>query len=148
MSINPINNHIYITSKPPQWVAAPNRPYFVASLNAGLSWQAIRYLDTAGYLTGNIIPQPMAANTCNALGEFLAVYPTYVPSQNVLPGFLLAKSVNDGASFNYKNVYFSTATGNDSLAKLGYRIIVNPANHNHIIFNSHCSSSVISNSIF
>ncbi len=134
MSINPINNHIYITSKPPQWVSAPNRPYFIASLDAGLSWQAIRYLDTTGYLTGSLIPQPMAANTCNTSGEFLAVYPTYVPTQNVLPGFLLAKSMNDGASFNYKNVYFSTATGNDSLAKLGYRIIANPANPNHIVF--------------
>ena len=134
MSINPINNHIYITSKPPQTVTMPNRPYFIASNNGGISWQPIRYLDTTGYLTGNLIAQPMATNTVSIDGKIQAVYPTYVSTQNVLPGFLLAQSINDGASFTYKNVFFSTITGSDTLAKLGYKILADPSNANHLVF--------------
>ena len=134
MSINPINNHLYITSKPPQWVSAPNRAYFVASTDAGASWQAVRYIDSTGYLIGNLIAQPMATNTVSSTGELFVIYPSYVSSQNVLPGFILAKSMNDGASFTYQGVYYSTTTGSDSLAKLGYKLLADPSNSNHIAF--------------
>jgi hypothetical protein len=134
MSINPINNHIYITSKPPTWVSAPNRAYFVASTDAGTSWQAVRYIDTTGYLIGNLIAQPMATNTVSSTGEILVIYPSYVASQNILPGFILARSTNDGASFTYQGVYYSNTSGSDTLAKLGYKLIADPSNSNHIVF--------------
>lgn len=134
MSIDKINNHLYITSKPPSWVAAPNRPYFVASTDAGSSWQTIRYLDTLGFLTGNFIAAPMATNAVSSDGVFYAVYPSYVPSQNVLPGYLLAKSTSDGATFSYSPVLYTSVTGSDTLAKLGYKLLSDPSNPDHLVF--------------
>ena len=52
---------LYLTTKPPPWIPAPNRPYLKTSSDSGLTWSAYRYIDTTGYLVGYYIKQPMAA---------------------------------------------------------------------------------------
>lgn len=135
MSINPVNNQIYITSKPAPWIPAPNRPYFVNSLDGGQTWQSQKYLDTTGFLTGNLIQAPMAALTTSSNGTLHCLYPTYVPSQNILPGFIHASSTNGGQSFNYNGAFYLNPTpSSDTLPKKGYNLISNPSNPNHLVF--------------
>ena len=130
----PNNGHQYVTTKPAPWIPAPNRAYFMHSTNNGASFLPWRYLDTTNYLIGNFIAAPMAANTVAANGTLHCMYPSYVVSQNLLPGFIDAVSTNGGASFQYHPAIFSSLTANDTLAKLGYRLISNPANAQHVAF--------------
>jgi len=127
-------NKLYITTKPPSWVLPPNRAYFIGSSNGGVTWNQWRYLDTANFLIGGSISAPMAAPAI-AGNTVIAIYPSYVPSQNILPQFILAKSTNGGGTFTYKTVFASlpSAASNDS-AKSAYKLLINPANTNHYVF--------------
>ncbi len=109
----------------------PNRPYFISSSNGGITWSFWRYLDTTNYLAGNSIASPMAAPAISG-NTILAIYPSYVSSQNILPQFILASSSNGGGTFNYKTVITITTTSvaNDS-SKAGYQLLVNPLNSSH-----------------
>lgn len=134
LTINPLNNHFYITTKPAPWVSPPNRPYLITSPDGGATWQPWRYIDTSGYLTGNFIAAPMAAPATATDGSFHCIYPSWVFSQNPLPGFIHAKSINDGVSFSYHGVLYSAVTNSDTLAKAGYRLVADPANADHLAF--------------
>jgi len=125
-------NNLVVTSLPPSWVSAPNRPYFSGSNNGGLTWKPWRYIDTIGFLVGSLIAQPMPFPAVSGNTVHI-VYPSYVPSQNILPQFILASSVNWGNSFTYKSIYAAntSAAQNDS-AKSAYKLFSNPANPNHI----------------
>lgn len=134
LSINPINNAMAITSKPPQGVSMPNRAYLAVSRDTNKTW-TWRYVDTVGALIGNQIAAPLATNTFSNNGNLHIIYPSYVPTQNFLPRYIHAVSSNDGASFTYKTALARTVGKNDSLAKVGYTMISNPANPNHLVFN-------------
>jgi Secretion system C-terminal sorting domain len=142
LSINPLNDHFYVTSKPPSWVPAPNRSYFVSSADEGLTWNHWKYTDTTGFLIGNAIQAPMAVTTATVDGKLHMMYPSYVPAQNPLPGFLHASSTDDGVTFHYNGAYYGTGGVPDTLAKLGYRLFSDPSNANHLGFiNAHQESS-------
>lgn len=134
ISVSSNGNNLYLTTKPPSWVTAPNRPYFVASTNGGATWQPWRYVDSTGYLVGALIPAPFAPNTVSANNKFHSMYPSYVPSQNILPQFILASSSTAGAAMTHKNVYASNNLANNDSAKLAYQLIADPTNSNHLAF--------------
>ena len=127
-------NNLYITTKPAPWILAPNRPYFISSNNGGATWNPWRYLDTTNYLVGTLIAAPMAAPAITG-NTVLAIYPSYVSSQNIFPQFIIASSTNGGGTFNYKTVATSTnnTAVNDS-SKAGYILLVNPINTSHYVF--------------
>lgn len=131
--VNGTGDKLYLTSKPAPWIAAPNRPYFVSSVDGGATWQSWRYLDTTNYLVGNIIAAPMPA-PCGYGNTFHAMYPSYVTSQNVYPQYILASTTNSGSHFTY-HTFTNTQTpaANDS-AKLAYRLIQDPTDSNHLVF--------------
>ncbi len=133
IAINKQGDKLYLTTKPAPWIAAPNRPYYTCSVDSGKTWKAWRYIDTTGYLVGNAIQAPMAAPI--AIGtHFYAAYPSYVTAQNVYPQYILASSNNNGNSFTYKQI-LSGNTGNiNDSAKLAYKLLVNPADSNHLVF--------------
>jgi hypothetical protein len=132
-TINPANNHFYITSKPAIGIPPPNRPYFVSSVNEGVTWSPWRYIDSTGFFVGPYIEQPMAAPVTSSDGKFHCIYPTWETSQNLLPGFIHAVSSNDGVSFNYYPVGYSSSAPVDTLAKAGYRFSADPTNPNHLV---------------
>lgn len=127
---------LYITSKPPQWVAPPNRNYFKASSDSGHTWSAIGNLDGGTHLIGNAIAQPMATPAVTVGGKFCAAYPSYVASQNILPAFYLAQSRDKGQTFSYSTMLTTPPAANDSNYKNGYLLIANPADSNQLIFVS------------
>jgi len=134
LRINPINNHFYITTKPAPWIPAPNRPYFIASLDGGLNWQPWKYLDAPGFLSGNFIEGPMAAFDVGSDGIFHTFYPTYVFSQNILPGFIHASSANSGETFSYNGGFYAASNGGEPSAKSGYTLRINPTDPQHLAF--------------
>ena len=130
------NGNIYITSMPPKAfgpLLPPYRTYFAVSKNSGNSF-TWRYLDSTNWLAGNIIAQPMPTNCVSSNGVFYGIYPSYMPSQSILPRYILASSSNGGNSFLYHTVFSSTRAVKDSLAKKGYLIRSNPSDSNHLAF--------------
>jgi Secretion system C-terminal sorting domain len=133
LSMNKTGDQLFITTKPAPTVLPPNRPYFMASIDSGLTWKPWRYLDTTGYLVGNTIVQPMAAPTAYS-NKFYAVYPSYLASQYVYAQYILATSANAGNSFTYHRVIGGVGTATNDSAKLGYKLIEDPSDTNHLAF--------------
>ena len=133
--INPVTNHFYVTSKPAPWIPSPNRPYFRTSADAGVTWAPWRYIDTTDFLVGNLITAPMAAPAAGNDGVFHCIYPSYLSTQNVLPGFIHVSSVNDGAAFVYRGKYLNTGGNTDTLPKMGYHLAIDPSDPQKMVFN-------------
>lgn len=132
---NTINSGtLYITTKPAPWIAPPNRNYFKASVDSGHTWTSIANVDGGTHLVGNLIAAPMATPATTANGNFCAIYPSYVTSQNPLPAYYFAKSNNQGVSFNYTTVYAAIPAANDTNLKNGYLLLANPVDSNKLIF--------------
>jgi len=125
---------IYITSKPAYWIPPPNRNYYTVSTDSGHTWSAIANVDGGNYLVGNIIAQPMAAPVTTINGNFCAVYPSYLSSQNINAAFYLATSKNKGQSLSYTTVYTGTATPVDTNLKSGYRLAACATDSNKLAF--------------
>jgi len=133
----PQNGNIYITTMSPKAfgpVFPPYHPYVTISTDGGESFEPWQYLDTAGWLSGNIISQPMPSNVVSADGTFHAVYPSFVLTQSLLPKYFIASSTDGGGSFDYHEVHATSETLQDSLAKTGYLLRANPADDNHLAF--------------
>jgi len=130
----PYSGHMYVTTKPAPWISPPNRPYFIRSADNGLSWDSWRYLDTLNWMTGPFIAGPMAAPETGPDGRFFAVYPSWELTQSLLPRFIIARSSDGGASFDYHEVGSGAAGVSDTLSKKGYRLIADPANPSHLVF--------------
>jgi hypothetical protein len=126
--------NLYVTTKPPSWVPAPNRPYFLKSTDGGSTWSHFRYVDTTGYLVGNYIQAPMAMSAVSSNGVLHIIYPSWNISQNLLPGFYIATSEDAGNTFTHKPVAFMNTSGTDSLAKAGYCLFSDPSDPNHLAF--------------
>jgi Secretion system C-terminal sorting domain len=135
-SLQNSNGTLYITTKPPSTVVMPNRAYLKKSSNQGLAWSNFRYVDTTGYLIGNFIAEPMAVPATTADGALCVAYPSYVALQSVFPKMLLAKSYNQGQSFQYYDMIVNTTplVASDSSYKRGYHLATNPQNANQMAF--------------
>ena len=128
------NGRMYVTSKPAPWIAPPNRPYFIRSIDAGQSWESWRYLDTLNWMVGPYIAGPMAAPETGSNGMFYSIYPSWETTQSLFPRFILASSANGGASFDYHPVVIGAAGVTDTLSKKGYRLVADPVNPTHLAF--------------
>tara|TARA_Y100000589_G_scaffold321098_1_gene351950 strand:+ start:179488 stop:181038 length:1551 start_codon:yes stop_codon:yes gene_type:complete len=135
ISIDTLSGNLFVTTMNAKGALPDYHPYFFVSTDDNASWSSFRTLDTTGWLSGNLIPQPMPTNCVSSAGVFYAAYPSYVSSQNILPQFILAQSATGGSSFNYSTLYASANSGvGDSLAKSGYLLRCNPADANHLAF--------------
>ncbi len=128
------SGRMYVTTKPAPWVLPPNRPYFIRSKDSGQSWEGWRYIDTLNWMAGPYIAGPMAAPETGSNGMFYAIYPSYDPSQSLLPRFIIARSADGGSSFNYHQVISGAAGVTDTLAKKGYRLVADPTDESHLAF--------------
>jgi hypothetical protein len=124
---------MYVTTKPAPWILPPNRPYFTKSVDGGLTWSPWRYIDSTGWLVGNVIPQPMAAPAVDANGQFHCVYASFLLSQSIYPRYIIASLKPGTNSFTYNKVYdFTTGSLSvDTDAKLGQHLVSDPINGNH-----------------
>ena len=128
------SNQMYITSKPPTWVGGFNRPYLFTSTDNGKTWSKFKYIDSSFGGYKNTIAQPMAAPAVDKSGRFCAVYPYYNTSYSVYPSYNLISSNDGGKTLKYNQIYQPKTGAKSSLPKLGYRLIANPTDKNHLIF--------------
>ncbi|GAP43041.1 protein containing Por secretion system C-terminal sorting domain [Lentimicrobium saccharophilum] len=131
------SGNIYITTMNASPAGAPPyHPYFTRSVDQGQSFQAWRYADTTGWLSGPFIAKPMPTPATSSTGIFHCIYPSLVFSQNLLPQFILASSADAGISFTHRSVIAapSTIAVSDTSAKKGYLLRVNPSDPLHLAF--------------
>lgn len=127
---------IYITTKPAPFIPIPNRNYFVVSNDNGESFSDWKHIDAPGWLIGGFIQAPMATPAVAVDGTFHCVYPAWEITENLLPRFIHASSDNAGINFNYHEMIESTGEDliTDTLPKLGYLLITDPSNAEHLAF--------------
>ncbi len=130
------DGNIYVTTKPAPWIPFPNRNYFIASTDGGASFNPWRNIDTMGWRIGSFIQAPMASPAVSKNGIFYSIYPAWELTENILPRFILASSENAGGTFNYTEVFESPPAdlNKDTSAKLGYHLIPDPSDVNHLAF--------------
>ena len=131
------DGNIYVTTMNPNVfgpVPPPFNPYFTRSTNGATSFDAWRYLDTANWQAGSIIPQPMATPCVSADGTFHAIYPSLVFTQSPPGQYIVASSTSAGNTFNYHTALPITTANTDTLPKKGYHLISDPADANHLLF--------------
>ncbi len=131
ISINKTDNSIYIVTLPIAENPIPNRPYVSICNdfdNSNFSW---KYLDGNNYETGNLISRPMA-HIISAENITCAIYPSYLPSEYPYPRYILAYKTTQDSSFSYSPICSLSNPPNDSLAKLGATILINPQNSDQI----------------
>ncbi|HNE45907.1 MAG TPA: T9SS type A sorting domain-containing protein [Chitinophagales bacterium] len=126
----------YVTTKPAPWIPFPNRNYLTVSKNGGLSFEDWRYIDTTGWQIGDFIQAPMAAPAVGPDGTLHCVYPAWEPTENLLPRFIHASSVNGGDGFSYYEMLesFGGDLNADTSAKTGYQLLVDPTDPHHLVF--------------
>ncbi|MEN9640576.1 MAG: hypothetical protein RLZZ262_2445 [Bacteroidota bacterium] len=129
MSAN--GQYVYLTTMPPSFVPAPNRPYLFQSNDGGSTWSNFEYVDGPGGLVGSLVGRPMAAP---AMGENYAytLYPSYVFSQNPLPTMLLSRQAIGSDQREYFTALAANSTSEPGSAKMGYKLLVDPSDENHI----------------
>ncbi|GER59334.1 T9SS type A sorting domain-containing protein [Patiriisocius marinus] len=133
-SSGPNSGTIYITTMNVSGAAPSYHPYVSISNDGGttFNWQE---LDAPNWLSGDLISRPMPTPSVTSAGEFLAVYPSYVPSQNLLPQFVLVSSSDAGTTLNHNMVFAEVVdSSNDPLPKKGYLLRSNPSNPNNSVF--------------
>jgi hypothetical protein len=123
---------LYITSKPAPFIPPPNRNYYKVSTDSGHTWTALANVDGGNYLVGSLIQAPMAAPATTVNGNFCAVYPSYVASQNIYPAFYLATSNNKGQTLAYSTVIVYPPQTLDSNLKSGYKLAADPIDSNNM----------------
>ncbi|MGB0934008.1 MAG: T9SS type A sorting domain-containing protein [Lishizhenia sp.] len=132
-----LDGTIYITTinaNQPTIVSPPYHPYLIVSHDNGNSVQAPRFLDTTGYLAGNIISQPISIPTIDGNGVFKAIYPSYETSQSFLGEYYMASSNDGGVSITHSNPFSVTSGNGTTEAKTGRTLITNPTNGNHFVY--------------
>ena len=130
----PTQGYIYVTTMNAKGASSPFNPYLSRSTDGGISWDAWRYIDTTGWLSGSFISQPMPTADVSANGTLHCVYPSWVLTQQLLPQFILASLDSETDDFTYHSVYATDKNASDELSKKGYLIRANPADENHLVF--------------
>ena len=129
--LSPNDQWVYLTTMPPSFAEAPNRPYLFQSNDGGDSWSNFEYLDGVGGLVGNLIPRPMAAPAMSDNYAF-SMYPSYVFGQNPLPTMILSRQAIGSNTREYFEALVTSVTSDPGQAKMGYKLLVDPSNEAHL----------------
>jgi hypothetical protein len=133
----PNSGSIYVTNvnaNQPTIVVPPYHPYLSVSTDGGQSFHSST-LDATGFLAGSSISQPMASPVVTADGRFTALYPSYLPSQSLLPRLIRAQSNNQGQTMTFDVAYQGQGFGTtNNLVKSGPLLIAHPNNANQLSY--------------
>jgi hypothetical protein len=137
IAVDPLTGSVVITSisaNQPTLVQAPYHPYMAISSDQGQSF-SLSELDAAPYLAGNSIQQPLASPAFYNNGTFMALYPSYDPSQSVLPRIVEVTKTAPASFYSYAVAFQGLGFGsqNDSLKK-GPHLSINPTNSNEAAY--------------
>jgi len=125
--------NIYVTTFNLNRTNPSYNPYLSVSTDNGNSFST-RYIDTTGWLAGNLNPLPMCSPTVSSSGVFYGAYPSYMPSQSFYLQSFLAHSSDGGTNMDHELIITHTpnTVADDSLAKKAALLLSNPANPDHL----------------
>ncbi len=131
IAVAPLTGSVVITStnaNQPGTVQAPFHPYIATSSDQGASFSS-QELDSAPYLAGSAITQPMPSPAFADDGLLMAVYPSYDPAQSILPRIVEVNKSVVSSFYNYQIAFqgIGFGTQNDTL-KRGAHLALDPAN--------------------
>jgi hypothetical protein len=131
IAVDPLTGSIVITStnaNQPGTVQAPFHPYMAVSSDQGASF-SLQELDSAPFLAGNAITQPMPSPAFANDGLFMAIYPSYDPAQSILPRVVEVNKAVVSSFYNYQIAFqgIGFGTQNDTL-KRGAHLALDPGN--------------------
>ena len=134
IAVDPLTGTIAITSmnaEQPSLVQAPYHPYLSLSSDGGNSFQT-QVLDAAPFLAGSAIQQPMPSPAFAADGTFMALYPSYDPSQSILPRIVEVHKTAPASFYSYQTAFqgLGFGTSNDTL-KSGPHLALDPNQSTH-----------------
>jgi hypothetical protein len=123
-----------MNAKQPILVQAPFHPYIATSTDQGATF-TLQFLDEAPFLAGSAIPQPMPTSAFANNGDFMAIYPSYEPSQSILPRLVEVSKANGALFYDYATAFqgLGFGTSNDSI-KSGPHLAIDPNNANRASF--------------
>lgn len=128
--------NIYVTSFNLNRNQPSFNPYLSVSNDDGNSFST-KYLDTVGWLAGNLNPFPMCSPAISNTGTFYGIYPSFVLTQSFFFQSFLVSSNSGGLDLDHKLVLTQTSPAssiNYPNAKKGGLLICNPSNENHLVF--------------
>ena len=133
IAVDPLTGSVVITStnaNQPGTVQAPFHPYMAISSDQGASF-SLQELDSAPYLAGNAISQPMPSPAFANDGLFMAIYPSYETTQSILPRVVEVSKTVAASFYNYQIAFqgLGFGTQNDTL-KSGPHLSLDPTNSN------------------
>lgn len=133
IAVDQLTGSIAITStnaNQPGTVQAPYHPYMAISSDQGMSF-SLQELDSAPFLAGSAIIQPMPSPAFANDGLFMAVYPSYEPTQSILPRVIEVSKPVVSSSYNYQIAFqgIGFGTQNDTL-KRGAHLALDQSNSN------------------
>ena len=133
IAVDPLTGSVVITStnaNQPGTVQAPFHPYMAISSDQGASF-SLQELDSAPYLAGTAISQPMPSPAFANDGLFMAIYPSYETTQSILPRVVEVSKTVAASFYTYQIAFqgLGFGTQNDTL-KSGPHLSLNPANSN------------------
>ncbi|MBM3916995.1 MAG: hypothetical protein FJ349_05195 [Sphingomonadales bacterium] len=137
IAVDPLTGTVAVTSMnadQPTIVQAPYHPYLSISGDGGNSFQT-QILDVAPYLAGSAIRQPMPSPAFAADGTFMALYPSYDPSQSILPRIVEVSKTAPASFYSYQTAFqgLGFGTSNDTL-KSGPHLALDPNNANRAAY--------------
>jgi hypothetical protein len=133
IAVDPLTGSVVITStnaNQPGTVQAPFHPYMAISSDQGASFSLLE-LDSAPYLAGTAISQPMPSPAFANDGLFMAIYPSYETTQSILPRVVEVSKTVAASFYNYQIAFqgLGFGTQNDTL-KSGPHLSLDPSNSN------------------
>ena len=134
-STSPYQGYIYVTTMNLNRTNPDFNPYLSISSDSGNTFST-RYIDTTGWLAGNLNPLPMCSPAVSSTGVFYGIYPSFVLTQSPYFQSFLATSNDGGTDLTHHNVIIQTAPPNTTdypYAKKGGLLLCNPANANHLV---------------
>ncbi|MFM8595848.1 MAG: T9SS type A sorting domain-containing protein [Flavobacteriales bacterium] len=137
IAVDPLTGSVVITStnaKQPGIVQAPFHPYLAVSSDQGATF-SLQELDAPPYLAGNAISQPLPSPAFSNNGTFMALYPSYDPTQSILPRIVEVSKTAVASFYTYQIAFqgLGFGTTNDSL-KIGPHLALDPSNSNHAVY--------------
>ena len=125
---------MYLTSISPKWNPLPNQAYLKISSDHGATWSAFRFIDGSQYPVGPYLVSPMPYPAVASDGTLHISYPSYDPTKNIYPWYVLATSKDKGGTFEYHRIVSPKPMGPDTLSKLGAHLTVHPGDAKHLNF--------------
>lgn len=137
IAVDPLTGSVVITStnaKQPGIVQAPFHPYMAVSSDQGATF-SLQELDAAPFLAGNVLSQPLPSPAFANNGTFMALYPSYDPTQSILPRIIEVSKTAPASFYNYAVAFQGVGFGssNDSIKK-GPHLAIDPSNANNAVY--------------